>query len=36
VGKVSFLGNNQWTYEIRERLLTPGIAGTRLTFSREP
>jgi hypothetical protein len=36
VGKVSFLGNNQWSYEILDRLLAPGIAGTRLTFSREP
>jgi hypothetical protein len=36
VGKVSFLGNNQWTYVILDRLLAPGIAGTRLTFSREP
>jgi hypothetical protein len=36
VGKVSFLGKDQWSYEILYRLLAPGIAGTRLTFSREP
>ena len=36
LGKVSFAGKDQWSYEILDRLLAPGIAGTRLDFSREP
>ncbi|HEY7326641.1 MAG TPA: hypothetical protein VH592_03305 [Gemmataceae bacterium] len=36
LGKVSFLGKDRWSYEILDRLLAPGIRGTRLTFSREP
>ncbi len=35
-GKVSFLGKDQWSYEILDNLFAPGIAGTRLTFTREP
>jgi hypothetical protein len=35
-GKVSFLGKDQWSYEIFDNLFAPGIAGTRLTFTREP
>ncbi len=36
VGKVTFLGKNQWSYEIHDNLFAPGVAGTRLTFTREP
>ena len=35
-GKVSFLGKDQWSYEILDNLIVPGIAGARLAFAREP
>src|SRR5581483_9586214 len=35
-GKVSVLGKDQWSYEILDNLFAPRIAGTRLTFTREP
>jgi hypothetical protein len=35
-GKVSFVGKDQWSYKILDNLFAPGIAGTRLTFTREP
>jgi hypothetical protein len=35
-GLVTFRGKNQWSYEVLVNLLAPGIAGTRLTFTREP
>jgi hypothetical protein len=35
-GKVSCLGKDQWSYEVLDNLFAPGIAGTRLTFTREP
>jgi hypothetical protein len=35
-GQVTLLGKDQWSYEILENRGAPGLAGTRLTFTREP
>ncbi len=35
-GRVLILGKDQWSYEILENRGAPGLAGTRLTFTREP
>lgn len=35
-GTISFLGKDQWSYRILENILESKLAGTRLTFTREP
>jgi hypothetical protein len=35
-GLVTFRGKDHWSYEVLVNLLAPGIAGTRLAFTREP